>query len=58
MPDSHPFAFPSLTNAKRRKQQPQEENLEKYIFKWLKDSDPQREHPLVGKASSGKDRTR
>lgn len=22
MPDSHPFAFPSLTNVKRRKQQP------------------------------------
>lgn len=40
---SQPLAFPSLTsNARRRKPKVHEENIDKYIFKWLKDSDPQR----------------
>lgn len=40
---SQPLAFPSLaSNARRRKPKAHEENIDKYIFKWLKGSDPQR----------------
>jgi hypothetical protein len=40
--DAQPFAFPSLSNVRRQRPKQQEENMEKYIFKWLKDSDPHR----------------